>query len=268
MNYQTDTRLEGIVKTFIAAKGFGFIDGSDGRSYWFHQSQFSPPLDNIDTLDGALVIFDPTPGPKGYVAKRLSLAQEQATEWLLSEEFAYIKGDEPKRGRVVAITAGDISAEGSGDPDAVKAKLKALATSLGANALVDFRYEKTTGSRGNYNYTIHVFRGSPAILATPRLSSELDRVAQSERGCVERKVLLEQRYSEYLDNIRKQLRRTLILRIFILSVVGALISLWSIANYHSLVPSLYILVATMLLAALQYRKVSRHIRTSTPQRSG
>jgi cold shock CspA family protein len=99
MNQRPNGQLEGVVKSFVAAKGFGFIDGADGRSYWFHRDQFSPPLGDIDTLDGALVVFDPTPGPKGYVAERLSLALEQATEWIIRDEFAFIRGDQPKRGR-------------------------------------------------------------------------------------------------------------------------------------------------------------------------
>lgn len=227
MNQRPTGHVEGVVKSFVAAKGFGFIDGADGRSYWFHRDQFSPPLGDVDTLDGALVVFDPTPSPKGYVAKRLSLAREQATEWIISDEFAFVRGDEPRRGRVVAVTSGDISERGAGSPDSVKAALKAAATSFGANALLDFRYEKSTGANGNYRYTVHIFSGSPAVLAEPKMSSDLERVANSEALCAQRKTHLERCYAEHLAELERLRRRALAIKTILLVgaivVVGALI---------------------------------------------
>lgn len=94
--------MEGVVKSYVAEKRYGFIDGADGKSYFFHANEFTPKLDAGAVLDGALISFDPTPTPKGLAAKRLQLARSQAVEWVAPGQFLILREDTPKRGRLVA----------------------------------------------------------------------------------------------------------------------------------------------------------------------
>jgi cold shock CspA family protein len=203
---ENEERLEGVVRTFVSTKGFGYIDGSDGKNYKFYADDFRPTLGETATLDGALVTFDPVPGPKGYRARRPELARPQAIEWVIPKDFIFIKGDEPKRGRVVAFVD-DIVEWDSGDPDKVKRRLMSLAQSLGANALLDFRYEKTKGAEGNYEFTVHGFLGTPAVLVEPKMTADLARVEASERMCAEMAETLRRRHEAYVE--RKRLEEKL-----------------------------------------------------------
>lgn len=63
-----------------------------------------------------------------------------------------------------------ITASGSGNPDDTKGALKGLARSIGANSVIYMNYQKTTGSSGNYNFTVHNFTGRPALIGKRSLS--------------------------------------------------------------------------------------------------
>lgn len=58
-----------------------------------------------------------------------------------------------------------VSAEGRGDPEKVKEQMLNRAKSIGANAVIEIKYEKKRGSESSYNgkgwhyYTIHCFSG-------------------------------------------------------------------------------------------------------------
>lgn len=50
------TPLSGIIETFDAARGFGFIAGSDGQTYHLHRSEV---LEGRQPVTGAITIFFP-----------------------------------------------------------------------------------------------------------------------------------------------------------------------------------------------------------------
>ena len=50
--------LSGFVKRRIPERGFGFIEGSDGRDYFFHLSDLSPGLFFEEVVEGTTVEFD------------------------------------------------------------------------------------------------------------------------------------------------------------------------------------------------------------------
>jgi cold shock CspA family protein/uncharacterized LabA/DUF88 family protein len=52
------TTLNGFVKRRIADRGFGFIEGDDGRDYFFHLTDLTAGLFFDDLIDGLLVEFD------------------------------------------------------------------------------------------------------------------------------------------------------------------------------------------------------------------
>ncbi len=65
--------MTGKVKWFNAEKGFGFIEGEDGKDVFVHFSAIS--MDGYKTLeDGAEVEFDVIEGAKGPQAVDVKLA--------------------------------------------------------------------------------------------------------------------------------------------------------------------------------------------------
>ena len=65
--------MTGKVKWFNAEKGFGFIEGEDGKDVFFHFSAIT--MDGYKTLDeGVAVEFDVIEGAKGPQAVDVKLA--------------------------------------------------------------------------------------------------------------------------------------------------------------------------------------------------
>tara|TARA_B100000287_G_C20458336_1_gene712287 strand:- start:26 stop:223 length:198 start_codon:yes stop_codon:yes gene_type:complete len=63
--------MEGTVKWFNAAKGYGFIQGSDGTDYFAHFQEIQ--VEGYKTLkEGQSVTFEVGEGDKGPVAKNIA----------------------------------------------------------------------------------------------------------------------------------------------------------------------------------------------------
>jgi CspA family cold shock protein len=63
----------GTVKRMVKDKGFGFIAGSDGNEYFFHQSSCGSTRFD-DMREGQSVTFNATQGPKGPRAENVEPA--------------------------------------------------------------------------------------------------------------------------------------------------------------------------------------------------
>lgn len=60
--------MNGKIKTLVGDKGYGFIDGEDGKHYFFHYSNLvDMRFESLTT--GMPVIFDDTMTPKGARAE-------------------------------------------------------------------------------------------------------------------------------------------------------------------------------------------------------
>ncbi len=71
---------EGIVKFFNAEKQFGFINGDDGKSYYFHATQVEH---GTSLTDGDKVSFTGVQGdrgPKAEHVKKITKAKEPESE--------------------------------------------------------------------------------------------------------------------------------------------------------------------------------------------
>ena len=60
--------MEGTVKWFNPRKGYGFIEGEDGKDYFVHMSSIAEG-DSLD--EGQKVTFDPEEGDRGPQAKNV-----------------------------------------------------------------------------------------------------------------------------------------------------------------------------------------------------
>jgi CspA family cold shock protein len=79
---------EGTVKFFHAEKQFGFINGDDGKSYYFHATQVEH---GTRLTDGDKVSFTPVQGdrgPKAEKVKKVVKAEKAAEEPAGDEEPA------------------------------------------------------------------------------------------------------------------------------------------------------------------------------------
>lgn len=63
-------KVKGQVVSFIAEKKYGFIKGDDGESYFFHLSGLLDKSEESKVVKNAYLTFDPSPTPKGDVAKK------------------------------------------------------------------------------------------------------------------------------------------------------------------------------------------------------
>jgi cold shock protein len=55
----------GTIKRLVREKGFGFIDGTDGHSYFFHVSELVEGQQLEDLAEGDPVVYNSKESPKG-----------------------------------------------------------------------------------------------------------------------------------------------------------------------------------------------------------
>ncbi len=153
--------MRGTVRTFADERGWGFIDGEDGASYYVHREQVAG---GAALHPGQHVAFAGTATPRGLRARAVvpgpvpTLIYLPPTEWIVARSATV-------RGYVLAREAGACAAWGR-DLDAVRARLCAEAASLGANAVLGL--ERTQRTRGiwfsAYRWTEHTLTGRAVVL--------------------------------------------------------------------------------------------------------
>ncbi len=62
--------MEGKVKWFDTRKGFGFIEGEDGKDYFVHHTSLA---EGTTINENDQVTFDPAEGDRGKQAKNVTL---------------------------------------------------------------------------------------------------------------------------------------------------------------------------------------------------
>ena len=68
--------MNGAIKSFVPEKKFGFINGDDGKDYFFHINEFKNSAHHKMIADGAVVEFEPSATPKGYRAVNCKLPEQ------------------------------------------------------------------------------------------------------------------------------------------------------------------------------------------------
>lgn len=163
--------MRGSITTYLPEKMYGFIKGDDDKDYFFHANELIPS-DHIDKLcEGALIEFDQQATPKGYKAKRCHLLNPNHIATYVQPHYCLTSRTPAVHGWEV-IEPGEWIVHGtsSDSPDEAKKDMIHSAELIGANAIVELEYYKTTGSRpgqgkGTYYYTIHNYRGRVMTVA-------------------------------------------------------------------------------------------------------
>lgn len=167
--------MEGRIKTFLPSKAYGFIDGDDGKSYFFHVQDFKSAPAKIE--ENLFVAFEEAATPKGYRAKNVDIV-DSLGHFAPVTKFVYSRKRAPK-GLDVRFSAMIQSVDK--DLRAAEDGLRDMARQLGGNGLINVTYSKFTESKGNYQYTVHRFRGECVVLGEHRFAKEPHVAAQGEK---------------------------------------------------------------------------------------
>lgn len=163
--------MKGTVKTFLPEKKYGFIKGDDGKDYFFHTNEFRDKGHIPNICEEAYVGFEQKATPKGYKAKSCYLIDpSEVTTYITPDNFITSKSEGVRGWEVYEKGKWFVHGTSEHSPEAAKKEAILHAEMLGANALTNLEYYKTTGSKpgtgkGTYNYTIHNFRGRITTLA-------------------------------------------------------------------------------------------------------
>jgi cold shock CspA family protein len=236
--------MKGTINTYLPEKNYGFIKGDDGKDYFFHESEFRDKSHIGKLCEEAFVKFDQQATPKGYKAKNCSLINpSEVLTFVTPDEFITSRSKSVRGWDIIEHSNWIVHGTSSNSPDLAKRDVIDRATRIGANALVNLEYYKTTGSeagtgRGTHYYTIHNFRGRPVTLAKRNSKGNLrldDLTGLNQRA--------EALKNELIAKNKKR-RNIVWLTVFLLSlfsltepgliiiyVIGAFVLLWHFTDY-------------------------------------
>ena len=215
--------MKGTIKTYLPEKKHGYIKGDDGKDYFFYESEFRDKSHRAKLCEEDFVDFDQHATPRGYKAKNCSLINP-------SEVLTYVIPDEFIASRSNGVRGWDLIEHGNwivhgtsrDSPDAAKRDVIESAMRIGANALINLEYYKTTGSeagtgRGTHHFTIHNFRGRAVTLA--KRNSKGNFRADELSGLNQRAEALKKKLSEQ-TRASKTKRNIVWLIVFVSSLVA------------------------------------------------
>lgn len=170
--------MQGRVRSFLAVKSYGFIDGDDGESYFFHLDDVRSPRPPVPRQE---VTFRPTATPKGLRARSVILGTSPQLVYVDPDRFIMTREPEIRGHIVVKVVAEDCWYE-SNDLNQARDGLKQFGQEWGANAIVDLTLKKYTALEGcsNYRYTMHRFYGNAVIVKRTHYTTDPDLIARSE----------------------------------------------------------------------------------------
>ncbi|WP_257285646.1 cold shock domain-containing protein [Endozoicomonas sp. SESOKO1] len=152
--------MRGEVVSYVSDKRYGFINGGDGESYFFHSSNLMDQSEESQLIRGAVVEFDTVPPPKGLAAKSISVQPAIMAPQMTG--FIMTRSGQPKYGDVIIEVP--IKTRFFKDPNEGRQHLKALAGAIGGNAILNLNVIKRTFSSGNYRYSMHSFQANIALV--------------------------------------------------------------------------------------------------------
>lgn len=230
---ERDSSMNGSIKTYLPEKGYGFIKGDDGKDYFFHQSEFIDKEQVCRICEESIVNFQQVANPKGYKATQCRLLDtSNVLSYAVPEDFITSRSKGVKGWEIIDGGNWLMHGESEHSPDDAKQVVINRAAYVGANALVDLQYYKTTGSRpgrgkGTYYFTIHNFRGRPVNLAKRNATGGYSKESLSS---------LQPRINELKQSLLAKTKASKTKR----NIVWLFVSIFSIASIPS-VPGLIIL---------------------------
>ena len=212
--------MEGNIKSFLETKGYGFINGNDNKSYFFHISDVLSSDQNLE--EGAFVDFDEAATPKGYKALKVRVLSSNNYYERPIDEFYWSRKSAPSK--YTTLHSGQLEFADENLENA-REELKETALNLGFNAVVKVKYFKTTGCSGNYNYSIHHFRGDCCLLATKVACKDPNRIQKQEKENLAAISEISSKFRHYQKS--KLIKKITLTAIFLPFVVYVALGLWN-----------------------------------------
>jgi len=166
--------MRGKVTTFLKQKGYGFLEGEDGESYFMHKSDLASPDMMNELVEGDLVDFEPSSTPKGYRAQKCRLLNKPSVGYVGPDRVQVSDIGDPSRAfkdwEVIEVSDYLVRGTIRGGAKEARQKIDNLASLYGANAVLNFNAWQETGSepgsgRGTHYYTYLAFDGRLANIA-------------------------------------------------------------------------------------------------------
>ncbi|HEY0682061.1 MAG TPA: cold shock domain-containing protein [Steroidobacter sp.] len=163
--------MKGIIRSYLPEKKYGFIEGSDGKAYFFHENEFRNRSQIAQLCEQAIVEFDQQATPRGYKARNCILVDaSQVPTYTTPDEFIASRSSSVRGWEIIERGNWIVHGTSCDSPDSARQAVRENAMRVGANALVELHYYKTTGSEagtgwGTHHFTIHNYRGRIVTLA-------------------------------------------------------------------------------------------------------
>lgn len=170
--------IRGEIRTYLPEKQYGFIKGEDGRDYSFSFSAIRDKSQIERVAEGALVEFEQKATPRGYRAERILFSDARDLKYSEPDEVLVSRNDCIKGWEIIERGEWIVHGSSRDSSDDAKRDLIRAARQVGANALIESEYYKTTGSesgtgKGTHYYTIHNLKARVAIVAKKDMNGSL-----------------------------------------------------------------------------------------------
>jgi cold shock CspA family protein len=172
--------MKGQIKSYASEKHYGFIEGIDGKNYYFQSKDFLGKESGI--CEELFVEFEQVASPRGNQAVKIAPLDEKTVGYIAPDQFLYSETNSIKGWTVVEPSNWTVtcSSETSGASlDGVKEELKQRAKMIHANAMIDLRYSRSTGSEdsnngnGTHYFTIHTYTARAVNVAKKNANGKL-----------------------------------------------------------------------------------------------
>jgi cold shock CspA family protein/uncharacterized protein YbjQ (UPF0145 family) len=165
--------MTGTVKTFLQEKNYGFIYGDDGKDYFFRTNWLKDQTEVKKIAEECRVEFDPQATPRGYRANRVCTVGVFDTPCYVVPDTCLTSAEDKIKGwEIMEMGEWEVHGSSKNSPDSAKSDLIKSAEAVGANGIIHVNYYKTTGSEGNYHYSIHNFVGRVVTIAKRNAKGE------------------------------------------------------------------------------------------------
>lgn len=202
-----DCVMKGYIEKYFFDKQYGFIKTDDNVDYFFHKTNFI----NSDEIEECLLVeFDTEKSKKGLVATNIKIVTDaskyikqnnNSDKYIKPHDVLISKNSKIPNWDIVEKSNWQIIASSKDSPDDAKDQLKDLAANNDVSGLINIRYFKTKGEKGNYKFTIHNFNATCVNIGR-----------KSDKGNFTKKQLftnIDKRFSTLTDNYRNEYKKNM-----------------------------------------------------------
>lgn len=232
----------GIIENYLVEKKYGFIIGEDNEKYFFHFNE----LENKELSKGLLVSFEPGLNKKGFFAKNIKIDNLKNIKYEIPEQLkAYKDNSYMKEYEILENNKFKLHME-SRDMNAAYNNLLLFSKYMGANALIELKYFKSTDSEagtgyGTYYYTVHHYTAVPILIGKKSLkgTKEIPKPRIEEMCNILR--------LKTIESTKKSKYKFYILLILILIVNVGYFKIPFLEAYLKQIPYLFIIIGSFIL---------------------